>query len=114
MPDKKDIFEKFAALRAMYPDDVARIEADEASARALLHKVGYAQNETTKQLLALCRKDILAARMKLATVKGLSEDARRELWGIVDARMWFVSIVSQDYEGELANMEAALDGELTP
>jgi hypothetical protein len=112
MAEQKDIFEKFAELRALYPDDIKRIEADEQAARALLNKKGYAMLDTTKELLALCRKDILGARIKLATTRDLNDDARRELWAIIDARLWFVQMVTQDYDAELATMDAQLDAEL--
>ena len=106
------IFEKFAKLRALYPEDIIRIEADEKSARALLNKKGYAMLEETQTLLALCRTDILDARKKLATERQLDPEARRELWGIIDARLWFVQMVSKDYDAELQSLDGMLDGYL--
>jgi hypothetical protein len=41
----------------------------------------------------------------MATNRNLSEEARRELWNIVDARSWFLEMVVKDYAGELANIE---------
>jgi hypothetical protein len=107
-----DIFEKYAALRARYPDDesITRVEADESASATSKE---YAQLEATQELLALCCKDILTARIKLATDRELSQSAREELWAIVDARLWFVELVSKDYDGELEQVEHALEAALS-
>lgn len=68
--------------------------------------------DTTKGFLALCRKDILTARTKLATARDLTEEARRELWAIIDARLWFVEMVAQDFDQQLEQMEQDLEREL--
>jgi hypothetical protein len=105
-------FEKLAKLRELYPEDVARIEADEKRVAALLRDQEYASLDTTKELLALCRKDILEARKKLATMRTLTEEQRAELWFIVDARAWFIRMVAKDYNGELEQIDRELEAEL--
>jgi hypothetical protein len=105
-------FEKLAKLKELYPEDIQRIEADERRVSALLKKQDYASNETTQELLALCHKDILAARKMLATSRELTEEQRAACWHIIDARLWFVRIVSRDYEGELAQIDQELEAEL--
>ena len=59
----------------------------------------------------MCRKDILTARKMLATNRTLTDDQRAESWH-VDARLWFVKLVSKDYAGELAHMERKIEVEL--
>jgi hypothetical protein len=106
-------FEKFAELRKRYPEEIARIEEDEKRITDLLRQREYAQDPTTPELLALCRKDILAARKMLATNRTLTEEARAEAWHIIDARLWFVRLVMKDFAGELEQMEQELDAELS-
>jgi hypothetical protein len=62
-----DPFPKLAQLKKLYPDDIARIEADEQRVSDLLKRQDYSSQPVTQELLALCRKDILAARKMLAT-----------------------------------------------
>lgn len=108
-----DPFPKLAALKKLYPDDIARIEADEQRVSDLLRRQDYAQQPVTQELLALCRKDILAARKMLATNRTLCDQARAEAWHIIDARLWFVQVVAKDYAGELAQMDRELESELS-
>lgn len=102
-------FEKLAKLREMYPDDIDRIEADEKRVTDLLKKQDYASLEVTQELLALCRKDILAMRVKLATDRALTDEARAECWHVIEARQWFLRMVAKDYEGELAQFDHELE-----
>ena len=102
-----------AELKKLYPDDIARIEADEQRVSDLLRRQDFSSQPVTQELLALCRKDILAARTILATNRSLDDGARAEAWRIIDARLWFVQIVARDYAGELAQMDRELDAELS-
>lgn len=108
-----DISEKFAQLRAEYPDDVAAIEAEEARVSALLKEKEYYLLDETQKLLSLCRRDIINARIKLSKERTLSEEARRALWHIIDARQWFVEMVVKDYDTELEQIESQLEAELS-
>ena len=107
------IFEKLAALRERYPEDVARIEADSARIAALLKRQDYQQHEVTQAMVAMCRTDIVMARKKLGTERNLTEAQRAELWAIVDARQWYLSIATRDVSEEMNNIEAELDVELS-
>lgn len=107
-----DPFPKLAKLKELYPDDVERIEADEKRVSDLLRQQEFASQPVTQELLALCRKDILAARKMLATNRTLTEQTRTEAWHIIDARLWFVRMVAKDYAGELAQMDQELETEL--
>jgi hypothetical protein len=106
------IGEKLARLRELYPDDIDKIELEEQRVHELLQAQEFYNQPTTQQLLALCRKDILTARVKLATERALDERARAELWHIIDAREWFVRMVAKDYESELLVIEQQLEADL--
>jgi hypothetical protein len=79
----------------------------------LLKKQEYFNQEGTQEFLAMCRADIVRARIKLATVRNLSPQQHTELWQIVDTREWFVKMVAQDYEGELEQIDRELEAELS-
>lgn len=108
-----DIFEKLAALRTVYPDDVARIEADEKRVSDLLRVQSFSELDTTKELIALCREDIVFSRIKLAKERALTEDQRGALWHIIDCREWFLKMVAKDFKGELEQIDRELEAELT-
>jgi hypothetical protein len=106
------VFEKFAKLRELYPDDLVAIEAEEQRVKALLRLQEYSELQTTNELLALCRRDITTARKRLGTDRSLTEEARQQLWLLTDARSWFLEMVSKDYATELTNIERDLEREL--
>src|SRR5438067_13329387 len=108
-------FEKFAKLKELHkedPESVQRIEDDQQRVSDLLKKQEFAALEVTQELLALCRKDILTARLKLASDRTLTDDTRAELWHIVDARDWFLRMVAKDYDSELEQIDRELETEL--
>lgn len=107
-----DIYEKFTKLRELYPDDIAQIEAEERRVTALLTQQEYYNNPQTQELIALCRRDIVTARLRLAKERSLSEDARAELWHIIDARSWFLEMVAKDYDTEISNIDSQLEADL--
>src|SRR5262245_61798820 len=109
-----DIFEKFARLRQIYPTDIQQIEQEEERVKASLKMQEYASLPVTQELLKLCREQIVHARKRLATDKSLLKDPtlQQELWGIIDARKWFVDMVSKDFDSELVAIERELDAEL--
>jgi len=106
------VFEKYAKLKELYPDDIARIEEEERSVAHLLEEKDYASHPGTQRLIAMCRDEIKTARLKLASDRTLTPDAHRALWSLIEAREWFLRLVSKDYAGELAQLEAELDVEL--
>jgi hypothetical protein len=108
-----NIHEKFAALRAAYPADIAQIEAEEKRVSDLLKRQEYAELPQTKELLALCRKDIVAARIKLALDRALTPQQRDEWWHLIDAREWFVKMVAQDFTAQLEQIDRELEAELS-
>ena len=78
----------------------------------LLKDQEYLEDPRTKELIALCRKDIIDARIKLAT-SSLNQEQRDELWQLVDSREWFVKMVAKDYRSELEQIDRQLEAELT-
>ena len=108
-----NIDEKFAKLREVHPQDIERIQADEKRVAELLKDQEYFEDPRTKELIALCRKDIIDARIKLATARSLNQEQRDELWQLVDSREWFVKMVAKDYRSELEQIDRELEAELT-
>ena len=108
-----EAFEKFAKLRALYPDDGKRIEEDEKRLNELLAMQEFATLPVVRGLVDKCREDILFARKALATNRQLTVEARAELWHIIDAREWFVKLVVKDFAAEVAQLSAELDRELS-
>jgi hypothetical protein len=108
-----DIFEKYARIRTLYPDDIARIEGEENLVKKLLQEKDYSQLESTRILVKMCRDQVLECRKKLATHRGLTTEQIAELWSIIDARLWFIEMVSKDFDAELQAIEQSLDSQLT-
>src|SRR5262245_23578362 len=106
-------FDKLAKLKELHPEDVQRIEADERRMSDLLKMQEFASEPIVQEFLSLCRKDILVARKMLATNRRLSEEAGAECWHVIDAREWFLKLVSKDFKAELGQLERDLDGELS-
>ena len=110
--DNDTINQTFARLRQLYPDDVKQIEAEQDRVTKLLKEQEYAEQEGTKELVRLCRADILRARILLSTDRTLDDKARAELWAVVDSRQWFLKMVVKDFVGELASIQAQLEADL--
>lgn len=108
-----DVFANYAALRAKYPDAVATIEAEEQRVVDLLKRQEFAMLDVTKELLSSCRSEIVMAQRRLGTERDLTDEERHDLWLIIEARQWFVRMVSQDYAAELAQIESELEAELS-
>jgi hypothetical protein len=108
------IFENLQKARELYPDDIAKIDAEEKRITTLLAQKEFYSLETTKALIILCRNDILMARKKLATDRSLigDEEAQRDLWAIIDARQWFLERVVQNYDAELDAIDKQLQADL--
>jgi hypothetical protein len=107
------IHKRFGKLRDAYRDDVARIEAEEQRVAKLFKQQEYYQLDTTQELLARCRKDVVNARLKLASEQHLTPVRRAELWQVVDAREWFLKMIANDYAGQLEEIDRELEAELS-
>jgi hypothetical protein len=92
---------------------VWQIEAEEQRVSELLGRQEYSELETSKELLALCRRDIVKARIMLASDRALSPQQHTELWQIVDAREWFVKMIAKDYAAELEQIDRDLEAQLS-
>lgn len=109
-----EIFKTLQKLKDLYPDDIARIQEEEKRVKSILAKKQFSDNDGTKELLTLCRENIVKARKKLATDKKLlgDENAQRELWFLIESRQWVLDVVSRDYDSELQSIERELEAEL--
>ena len=107
------IHETYGKLREVSSEDVVRIIAEEMQVTELLNKQEYYELPTTKRLIASCRKDIAAARLKLGTNRTLNEAQRSELWLLVDSREWFIRMVAKDYTAQLEQIDRELEAELS-
>ena len=107
------IHETYVKLSELCPEDVAGIIFEEKHVTELLNEQEYYELPTTKRLIAFCRKDIAAARMKLGTNRTLSDAQRSELWQLVDSHEWFIRMVAKDYTAELEQIDRQLEAELS-
>jgi hypothetical protein len=107
-----NIHEKFAHLRAAYPTTMLA-SREEARVAKVLKQQRYFSLEGTQEFLAMCRKEIVKCRIKLATERNLSPQQQAELWQIIDAREWFVKMVSQDFAAQLEEIDRELEAELS-
>ena|SRR5947209_12903267 len=110
----RDPFETLQKLRSLYPEDVDALKEEEDRVYKLLKEQEFASLEVTQQLIAMCRHEIVAARMKLATDHTIlgDVDAQRALWEIIGGREWFLKFVSKNYEAELEQIDRELRAEL--
>jgi hypothetical protein len=67
----------------------------------------------TKKTLATWRREIVEARLKLASPH-LSRDAIRELWTIVDCREACIKLGGADFEQEMELVDRELEIALSP
>ncbi len=112
--DKKtNPFQTIAALKSHFPEDVARISEDEERLKTLLKRQAYAEHEGTKELIKLARRDILNARLRLASERSLTEAERTALWLIIEARQWVLSITAADFSSEIETLSQELEAELS-
>jgi hypothetical protein len=80
--------------------------------RKLQKEPRYRELETTKELLALCRSDIVAARLMLASTSHLTVEQQAELWELIDAGELFIRMVSEDYSWQMEQIDRELEMEL--
>ncbi len=111
-----DLFANIATLKRLYPGDenIREIEQHEGEVLRILAERAYAEHPETQRLIDICRRAVVAARLRLATDHQLLErpEKQRELWAVIDARMWFLQAVCRDYESELAQIEELLKSEI--
>jgi hypothetical protein len=75
----------------------------------LLKEQEYVELPTTKKLMRHCRSDVVAARIKLATDRSLTDERRVALWTMIDSREWFLRMVAKDYAAELERIDRELE-----
>ena len=99
-------------LEAAYCGDAAQIEAGEKPVSDLLRLGEYLPRDAVNEMTALCRREIVMARIKLASDDRLSAARQRELWSIVDCQEWFLKFVADDFHAELEQIDRELEQEL--
>ena len=72
----------------------------------------YFQLDTRKELINLCRTDIVSARLVLAAKTDITLEQERDLWQIIDCREWFLKMVVCDFGAELEQIDRELEAEL--
>ncbi len=77
----------------------------------LLNEHEYIELPTTKKLMGRCRREVVAARIKLASDRSLTDECRVALWWLVDSRVWFLKLVAKDYAAELERIDRELEFE---
>lgn len=110
-----DILEKFPQLKDAYAGDdesLARIKAEEERVTSLLSKKAYYDLPETKELIALCHKEIVDARLQLSSSRTLAPEKVAALWFVIDARQWFLTNVARDFDAELVRIDQELQIEL--
>lgn len=80
--------------------------------RKLQKGLRYKELEPTKELLALCRSNIVAARLMLAATNHLTVEQQAELWELVDAGELFIRMMAEDYSWQLEQIDRELEMEL--
>jgi hypothetical protein len=79
----------------------------------LLKEQEYFELPTTKKLIGRRRRDVVVARIKLATDRSLADEHRVALWTLIDSREWFLKMVAKDYAAELERIDRELEIELS-
>jgi hypothetical protein len=68
--------------------------------------------DPNREILAVCRKQIIRARITLATDSNLSQRQEAQLWQLIDTRECFVKLVAQDFVSQLEQIDRELEAEL--
>jgi hypothetical protein len=72
----------------------------------------YFELEETKRLLALCRNEVIKARISLAIEPGVAPQHRSRLWKLIDSREWFIRMLAEDFNDQLEQIDRALETDL--
>lgn len=114
MIDPAPIFKNINRLKELYPDDAEQIEQWAATARELIDRKRWSENDVTMRLVSQAGQEILKAQKRLATDRRLVGDteAQRELWFLIESRQWFVEMASSNYEAALTHVADELEREL--
>lgn len=111
---EKNIYQTLAEVKKLYPEDIEHIESESEEIRKIVMMKNLAENEGAKVLVDMCKAHIVTARLKLSTDKALigNETAQRELWALIEARMWILSFLTKNYDQELDSIHEQLKADL--
>ena len=90
---------------------VKKLRVTKPHVTELLRQPEYFELPATKRLIASCRRDVAAARLRLSS-RVLTDSQRNEIWLLVDSREWFIRMVAKDYDAELERIDRELETEL--
>ena len=99
----------YQKLRQLY----AAAATEEQRVSELLNEQEYIELPTTKKLIGRSRREVVDARIRLATDRSLSDERRVALWTLIDSREWFLKMVAKDYAAELERIDRELELELS-
>jgi hypothetical protein len=68
--------------------------------------------DSAQELIALCRNDIVKARIQLAAEQALTAAQQRDLWCVVDCRERLLKMLAKDFDAELEQIDRELENEL--
>ena len=68
-------------------------------------------NLSAWQLVALWRRDIVKARIRLAS-EDLTSARQDAIWSGIDCREWFIKIMAEDFHAELETIDHMIEAEL--
>lgn len=109
-----EIYDILNKLKEKYPEDVEILESESEKVKSILKRKDFQLNETTQQLIKLCKKEILTARIKLASDKTLITDSKtiQDLWTLIESREWVIKFIDVDCDEVLKSLENELLVEL--
>ena len=68
-------------------------------------------NFSAWQLVALWRRDIVKARIRLVS-EDLTSTRQDAIWSGIDCREWFIKIMAEDFHAELETSDRMIEAEL--
>jgi hypothetical protein len=79
-----------------------------ADAARLSGKCVPEEIEAIEALLAQYRRDVVEARIKLAS-PNITFEQEKWLWQLIDCREWLIKLVSKRYEAEMEKIDRELE-----
>ena len=69
-------------------------------------------NFSAWQLVALWRRDIVKARIRLVSEGSNIDRVQDAIWSGIDCREWFIKIMAEDFHAELETIDHMIEAEL--
>jgi hypothetical protein len=78
----------------------------------LLRLEGPLKSDASHELLAIWRKQIVRARIKLAMDCQINPRQRADLWQLIETSERFLEMTTHDFPGQLEQIDRELEAEL--